>query len=263
MMLLDGRVVLVSGTGPGLGSETARAVLREGGRVVLGDRLDRVESLRADLDPSEARSVAVVGDITDLARCEALVQAAAERFGRLDAVVNVAAVDTVFGGLMSGSLDDWDVTAGVNVRGTLQLTKAAVPLLEASGGGAVVFIGSIGAVQRDESFEMMLYGATKGAMVTAAWYLARELGPRGIRVNTVAPGYKWGPVLEHALQEQAASMGVDIDEVAAPIRDSIALRRIPTDSDVANAIVFFCSDLARSITGQTLFVDGGHGHIMH
>jgi NAD(P)-dependent dehydrogenase (short-subunit alcohol dehydrogenase family) len=262
-MLLDGRVVLVSGTGPGLGSETARAVLREGGRVVLGDRLARVEELRAELDPSGERSVAVVGDITDPARCAALVQAAADRFGRLDAVVNVAAVDTVFGGLMDGSLDDWDVTAGVNVKGTLQVTKAAVPLLEASGGGAVVFIGSIGAVSRDEAFEMVLYGATKGAMVTAAWYLARELGPRGIRVNTVSPGFKWGPVLEGALQAVADAQGVDLDTVAAPIRESLALRRIPTDADVANAIVFFCSDLARTVTGQTLFVDGGHGPMLH
>ena len=176
-VLLDGRVVLISGTGPGLGSETARTVLREGGRVVLGDRLDRVEVLRRELDPDGSRSIAVLADITDPDACERLAQAAAEAFGRLDAVVNVAAVDTVFGGLMSGSLDDWDLAARVNVQGALRVTKAAVPLMESSGGGAVVFIGSIGAVARDEQFEMMLYGATKGAMVTAAWYLARELGP--------------------------------------------------------------------------------------
>jgi NAD(P)-dependent dehydrogenase (short-subunit alcohol dehydrogenase family) len=262
-MLLDGRVVLVSGTGPGLGSETARAVLREGGSVVLGDRLGRVESLRNELDPDGGHSVAVLADVTDPAASERLVQAASERFGRLDAVVNVAAVDTVFGGLMSGSLDDWDLAAQVNVKGALQVTKAAVPLIEASGGGAVVFIGSIGAVARDEQFEMMAYGATKGAMVTAAWYLARELGPRGIRVNTVSPGYKWGPVLESALRAQAEATGVDIDRVAQPIRDSLALRYIPTDGDVANTIAFLCSDLAKGITGQTLFVDAGHGHTIH
>jgi NAD(P)-dependent dehydrogenase (short-subunit alcohol dehydrogenase family) len=261
--LLDGRVVLISGTGPGLGSMTARAVLREGGQVVLGDRLDHVEALRAELDPGGTRSAAVRGDIGDLASCEELVQTAANRFGRLDALVNVAAVDRVFGGLMSGSLDDWDVAAGVNVKGTLQLTKAAVPLMESTGGGAVVFIGSVGAVARDEQFELMVYGATKAAMVTAAWYLARELGPRGIRVNTVSPGYKWGPVLEGALRDRADALGVGVDELVNPIRESLALRRIPTDADVANTIVFFCSDLAAGVTGQTLFVDGGHGQTIH
>jgi NAD(P)-dependent dehydrogenase (short-subunit alcohol dehydrogenase family) len=172
-------------------------------------------------------------------------------------------VDKVFGGLMDGSLDDWDLAAGVNVKGTLQLTKVAVPLMESTGGGAVVFIGSIGAVARDEQFEMMAYGATKGAMVTAAFYLSRELGPRGIRVNTVAPGYKWGPVLEGALRDQAQDLGVDLDDVVKPIRESLALRRIPTDADVANTIVFLCSDLANGVTGQTLFVDGGQGQTIH
>lgn len=262
-MLLDGSVVLVSGTGPGLGSETARAVLREGGQVILGDRLDRVERFREELDPGGERSAAVVGDISDPESCERLVHAAADTFGRLDALVNVAAVDTVFGGLMDGSLDDWDVAARVNVKGTLQLTKAAVPLMESTGGGAVVFIGSIGAVARDELFVTMSYGATKAAMVAAGWYIARELGPRNIRVNTVSPGYKWGPVLEEGLQALAESLDVEIEQVVAPIRDSLALRRIPTDADVANAIVFLCSDLAAGITGQTLFVDGGQGPTIH
>lgn len=262
-MLLDGRVVVISGTGPGLGLQTARAVLREGGNVVLGDRLDHVEALRAQLDPGGTRSAAVIGDISDSVSCETVVRTAADRFGRLDALVNVAAVDRVFGGLMDGSLDDWDLAAGVNVKGTLQLTKAAVPLIESTGGGAVIFIGSYAAVARDETFALLAYGTTKAAMMTAAWYLARELGPRGIRVNTVAPGYKWGPVLEGVLREQAQALGVDIEEVVKPIRDSLALRRIPTDVDVANAIVFFCSDLAASITGQTLFVDAGHGQTIH
>jgi NAD(P)-dependent dehydrogenase (short-subunit alcohol dehydrogenase family) len=262
-MLLDERVILVSGAGRGLGYETARAVLREGGRVVLGDRRAEVDALRLELDPDGSRSAAVVADIRNGAACEELVEVAADRFGRLDAVVHVAAADRMSGGLMSGSLDDWDLAAQVNVKGALQVTKSAVQLMESSGGGAIVFIGSIGAVARDETFEKLLYGASKGAMVTAAWYLSRELGPRGIRVNTVAPGYKWGPVLEGGLRAQAAATGTDVEDLVRPIRDSLALRRIPTDADVANAVVFFCSELAHNITGQMLFVDGGQGDIIH
>lgn len=263
MGLLDGRVVLVSGVGRGLGMEVARAVLREGGRVVLGDRLEQVVGSRAELDPAGDRSVAVVGDLTDPEARAAVLAEAKRSFGGLDALVHVAAADRIFGGLMDGSLDDWDLASKVNVKGTLALTKAAVPLLEAGEGGSVVFIGALAAIQHTREFEMLAYGASKGALRTAAWYLSRELGPRGIRVNTVAPGYKWGPVLEQALQDRADAQGVDIETIAGPIRESLALGRIATDADVADAVIFFCSEMSRSITGQTLHVDAGRGEIIH
>jgi len=255
--LLAGRVVLVSGCGPGLGRAVAAGVLRRGGRAVLSDRLERVHDIGRELDPAGERTLATVVDVADAPDRERLVADVEARFGRLDAVVHVAAVDVSSGGLVDGRLDDWDEVAAVNVRGTLLLTAAAVPLLERSGEGSVVFVGAGASRHPDARFPMLTYAMSKGALVTAAWHLSKELGARGIRVNTVTPVYKWGPALEAALRERAASTGVTLDEVTAPILADIALGRFATDDDVADAIVFFCSPMSRSITGQTLTVDGG------
>jgi len=256
--LLEGRVVLVSGVGPGLGRETAAAASREGASVVLGDlEPDRLEGIRRELDPSGQRSAGVRLDITDEAACQGLVDLAGCRFGRLDGVVHVAAADRVFGGLLDGSLDDWDLAAEVNVKGTLRLTKAAVPLLRESGGGSVVVIGSVAARKPSASFVQLAYGASKAALESVVHYLSRELGPDGIRVNDVSPGFKWGPVLVEAFGARADELGVSLESLMDPIAQTLSLRRFAGDQDVANAVVFFLSDLARNVTGQTLFVDGG------
>jgi NAD(P)-dependent dehydrogenase (short-subunit alcohol dehydrogenase family) len=257
MGLLDGRVMLVSGVGPGLGRAVAEAALREGASVALGDlEEERLEDLQRLLDPDGERSVALRLDITDDAACDALVAAAHARFGRVDGVVHVAALDTQVGGLLEGGLDDWDRAAAVNVKGTLRMTLAAVPLLQQRG-GSVVIIGTIGAVRPRRGMLRMAYGASKGALSTAARYLATELGPHGIRVNTVAPGWKWGPVLEEWAVGESAKRGVGMDELMGPIRQESALQELASDDDIANAVVFFLSDLSAKVTGQTLHVDGG------
>jgi len=255
--LLDGRVVMVSGVGPGLGRATAAAVLREGASVVLGD-LDtvRLETIRHELDPDGGHSSAIGLDITQDPDCNAIVEAARERFGRLDGVVHVAALDTVEGGLLESGFDDWDRAADVNVKGTLRLTRASVPPLRERG-GSVVVIGTVGAIRPRRETLRFAYGASKGALLTAARYLALELGRDAIRVNTVAPGWKWGPVLEGWAHDEAERRGVTLDEIVAELASETALRRLATDADVANAVVFLLSDLAAAITGQLLVVDGG------
>lgn len=259
MGLLDGRVVLVSGVGPGLGREVASAVLREGGSFVATDvEAERAEGIRADLDPSGDRSLALAVDITDDDACAAAAPRIQERFGRLDGLVNVAAFDAAVGGLLDdGLLEDWDRSAEVNVKGTLRLTRAVAPLLQAQG-GSIVVIGSTSFARPRRTRWNIAYGMSKGALVTATYYLAEELGPHGVRANTVAPGWKWGPVVESYFDGEAARQGVDRDVLVAGICEELSLRRMATDGDVANAAVFFLSDMSRSVTGQTLFVDGGH-----
>jgi len=248
--------VLVSGCGPGLGRATAAAVLAAGGRVVASDRLDRVHDLARELDSTGDRVRAVTADLGDPAGHERVLDVVRTQVGRLDALVHVAAVDVSSGGLMDGHLADWGVVEEVNVRGTLGLTAAAVPLLE-EGGGSVVFVGAGASRQPDARFPMLTYAMSKGALVTAAWHLSKELGPRGIRVNTVTPVYKWGVALEAAFQRRAEEEGTTVAELTDPVRAELALGEFATDDDVADAIVFFCSPSARRITGQTLVVDGG------
>jgi NAD(P)-dependent dehydrogenase (short-subunit alcohol dehydrogenase family) len=254
--LLEGKVVLVSGVGPGLGRSCAHAVLEGGGLVALGDLdADRVAAIANELDPDRSRSLALGMDIanpTDTARMAAAIR---DRWGRLDGLVHVAALDTTVGGLEDGDLDDWDRVSRVNVRGTLELTKATLDLMGA--GSSIVVIGSIGAVRARLSSLRLAYGTSKGALVTAARYLATELGPRGIRVNTVAPGWKWGPVLAGYVDQVAAATGRTPDEIVDKYRADSAMRDIADDDDVADSVVYFLSDLSRKVSGQTLHVDAG------
>ena len=258
MGLLDGRVVAVSGAGPGLGRETAAAALREGASVVLGDlEPERAEAIRAELDASGARSLAAHLDVTSEDACRALAECVRARFGRLDGLVHVAAFDTAVGGLLDGDLlADWDRSAEVNVKGTLRMTRAAIPLLRERG-GSIVVISSVALFRPRLEVLRLAYGASKGALFTAARYLARELGPLGIRINTIAPGWKWGPVLEQWAREEAVRRGISFDEMLAWMTSDVALRQLASDADIANSVVFFLSDLASRVTGQCLVVDGG------
>lgn len=257
MGLLGDRVVLVSGFGPGLGRSVAAAALREGASVALGD-LDgeRARQIRDELDPGGERSLVTELDITRDESCRAFVDAVKARFGRLDGVVHVAAIDHLVGGLMEGGLDDWDRTANVNVKGTLQMTRAAVPLLQERG-GSIVVIGTIGVVRPRLEMLRFAYAMSKGALVAGVRYLARELGRHQIRVNTVAPGFKWGPVLEEWAQGQAEKAGIPLEDLVAKLAADTSLGSLATDDDVANAVVFFLSDLSSRVTGQLLYVEAG------
>ena len=258
---LTGRTYIVSGVGPGLGRAVAVAALEEGASIVLGD-LDAVgvHGIRDAVDPSGTSTVALEADIASEPAAQALVSASLDRFGRLDGIVHVAALDYIVGGLLDGDLDDWTRAADVNVKGTLRLTKAAVPALTEGGGGSVVMIGSIASREPTDGITQLAYGCSKSALETAAYYLSRELGPRNIRVNTVAAGWKWGPTLESGMQAQADQLGIPMESLLAPVREGISLRRFADDEDVANAVIFLLSERARAITGQTIFVDGGICH---
>jgi NAD(P)-dependent dehydrogenase (short-subunit alcohol dehydrogenase family) len=191
-VILSGKTLVVSGVGAGLGREVARCALRDGARVVLGARTrSKLEALAKELDPSGERVAPVVADITDEGDCEALARTAAERFGSLDALVQVAALDAVFGGLLDGDLEDWRRTYETNVVGSMRLVRAAVPHLERAGGGSVVLIGSQASLL--PLVPQLAYAASKGALLSSMYHLAKELGPRRIRVNTVVPTWMWGP----------------------------------------------------------------------
>ena len=141
--MLEGKTVLVTGVGSGLGRECVAAALREGANVVMAARTaDVLEATAAELDPSGERVLAVPTDITDPAACEALVSQAVERFGSVDALVNVAAFEYVFGGLHETKDDDWRKAFETNVIGALTILRPVTKAMEAGDGGAVVPVGS-------------------------------------------------------------------------------------------------------------------------
>ncbi len=251
-------VVLVVGVGEGLGKEVTRAVLGAGGRSVLADIRPEVSAaIRDELDPAGESTLVTRIDVADNASCEEAVSAALKRFGRLDGVVHVAAVDAVSDSLMDGAVENWPLVADVNIGGPLRVVRAATPALRDAGGGSVVVVGSTAAWYPNEDFMQTSYGISKRGLQAMTHYLSRQLGPFGIRVNDVAPGYKMGPVLERAYESWAEAKGVTVEELHRPVLENLSLRRFAHDVDVANAILFFLSPLARNVTGQTLYVDAG------
>ncbi len=256
-MILQDKVVVVVGVGPGLGREAARIALRDGARVAIGARgEEKLRKAAEELDPSGERVAWCAADVSDPARCEALFAAAAERFGGIDAVVQVAALDTVMGSLATTSPDDWRRALDVNVVGTVNVVRAALPHLEAQGGGSVVLIGSQ-SMWLPAALPQIAYASAKGALVSAMVHMAKELGPKKIRVNMVVPTWMWGPPVEGYVRWQAKSRAVTPETVIAEITAGMPLGEIPADEDVAEAVAFFCSDRARRITGETLMVNSG------
>lgn len=255
-MILEGRTVVVCGVGPGLGREVAEKALRDGAKVVLAARTaSKLEATAKELDPSGESVHCVPTDLTDEAQCRALADATLERFGRLDALVQVAALDAVFGGLADAPLEDFARTYDTNVLGPIRLARAVRPAMKQGGGGSIVLVGSQAMLLPQTP--QIAYAASKGGLLSAMYYMAKELGPDRIRVNMVVPTWMWGPPVEAWVKMQAKARGCSEDEIVAGITAGMPLGEIPRDDDVAEAIVFFASDRARMISGQKLLVNAG------
>lgn len=255
-MILKDKTILVSGVGPGLGSETAKRVLRDGGRIVIGARnAEKLASIAKELDPSGDRVLAHPFDITDEEACVGIVAAAEERFGNLDGMAQVAAAEPM-GDLASTPADHFLQSTQVNVIGSVQLVRACVPAFERNGGGSVVLIGSQSTDLPPPS-PQLAYAASKGALRSVSMHLASELGPKKIRVNSVIPTWMWGPPVQGYVTWQSKVRGVTEEEIHAELEALFPLGEIPADDDVAEVILLFLSDRMRMVSGQFLRVDGG------
>ncbi len=255
-MLLKDKTVVISGVGLGLGKEIAVAALRDGASVVMGARTEgKLQEFAAELDPSGQRIAYCRANITHADQCAALMRTAGDRFGGIDAVVQVAAFELISSTLEGTSTDEWRRSFETNVIGSVQIVQAAAPYLRARGGGAVVLIGT--QAMYKPQLPQMAYGASKGALAAAMYYMARELGPDKIRVNMVVPTWMWGPPVQVYVQWQAQERGVPEEAIVRGITANMPLGEIPPDEAVADAVIFFCSDRSRMITGQTLMVNAG------
>jgi NAD(P)-dependent dehydrogenase (short-subunit alcohol dehydrogenase family) len=255
-MLLRDKVVIVSGVGPGLGRELARMAGREGASVVLAARSGGfLREVAREIEAAGARALPVSTDITSTEACRRLVEVSVEAFGGVDILINSA---YAFGASLpfeEADLDAWNLPMQVNYFGSLRLTQQVVPRLKERGGGSIVMVGTIG-TRRPRANEIG-YAASKSALHTAARNLALELGPHGIRVNSVLTGWIWGETVQAGLPGLAREQGITEEELLDRIRSLSPLGTLPTDADCANAILFLASDLARAITGATLDINAG------
>jgi NAD(P)-dependent dehydrogenase (short-subunit alcohol dehydrogenase family) len=257
-MLLQDKVVVVAGVGPGLGRGIALQSARAGADVVLAARTaSRLDEVAKEVTDLGRRAVAIPTDITDDGATARLAQAALDAFGRVDAVVYNALAMPPITDLTEVDLDALRAALDANVVAALQLTRLFIPAL-ATTRGSVVMINSM--VVRYSQRTMGPYKLAKAALLALAQSLATELGPRGIRVNSVAPGHIWADSLKWYFGYLAKKRGVDAQQIYDETAAAIDLGRLPEPDEIADAVVFLASEMARAITGQCLDVNCGEYH---
>jgi NAD(P)-dependent dehydrogenase (short-subunit alcohol dehydrogenase family) len=250
------RVAIVTGIGPGIGRSTALALARDGCSVVLAARRpELLDDVAAEVEALGARALAVPTDVGDLAQCAHLVERAIEAFGRVDVLVNSAAKGAPNHTIVNADLAEWQQAWQVNVLGPIELARRSLPHMRAVGGGSIVMVSTLAV--RAINPGQGAYAATKAALTVAAQTLAREVGRDNVRVNIVVPGFVPGPNADAMFGRLAQRRGVTPAAIEAELAADTALNRLPAPDDIADAIVFLASDRARSITGQTLDVNGG------
>ena len=239
----DGTVVVVTGSGSGIGAATVQRFAREAACVVLNGRTrEKLDRVAADLDPE--RTLVHPGDVSDQASAEALIAAAVERFGRLDVLVNNAGVVPT-GPFLEASVDDWRKVMAIDVDGVFFCTRAALPHLLRTKGN-IVNVSSVSGLGGD--WNMSFYNAAKGAVTNLTRSLALELGEKGVRVNAVNPGLTFTDLTQDR-KDDAGLM--------QKFADRIPLGRAAEADEVADVIAFLASHDARYVTGVNLPVDGG------
>jgi len=245
------KVALVTGAASGIGAESARALAREGAKLVLTDRaVEAGHAIAEEVAGLGAEAIFLTQDVTREEDWQAVVAAAKERFGRLDVLVNNAGVG---GGvwLLESTLEQWRMVTGVNLDGVFLGMRHACPLMIETGGGSVINISSI--LGKVGQAGAAAYCASKGGVALLTKSSALELAPMGVRVNSVHPGYIETPMVQTALHD--ADNG---NEMRDMLITRHALARFGVPKEIANGIVFLASDESSFMTGSELVIDGGY-----
>lgn len=249
-MRLDGKVVLITGGGQGLGREYALGFGKEGAKVVVADiNYENAQKVIKEIVAKGGKGIAVHVDVSSVSDTNAMAIKAMESFGQIDVLVNNAAI---YSGLQPKpfdlwSIEEWDRMFAVNVKGMWLCAKAVVPHMLTKGKGKIINISS---ATFNAGFPYLLpYVASKGATVAITRCLARELGDRGINVNCIAPGFTMS---EASKGMASASEGLVNNVIAMQ-----CLKRSEEPEDLVGAAIFLASDDSNFVTGQTILVDGG------
>jgi 3-oxoacyl-[acyl-carrier protein] reductase len=245
-MSLTGKVVLITGAARGLGLAYAASLGQAGAHVVAGDLADCTDAVAAA--GNDAFGVHL--DVANAASCDSMAQQAQQRFGRIDALINNAAL---YGSLRGGrfnliSEESWDAAMAVNVKGIWNCCKAVVPAMRQSGGGSIVNVASLAATY-GMPFALH-YTTSKAAVIGLTRGLARELGRDSIRVNAVAPS----AVMTEGTAE---FFGDKMDRGLEVIRTGQSIQRTLEPDDLVATIAWLIDDGSKFVTGQTIAVDGG------
>jgi len=253
-MQLDSQVALVTGAGRGIGAAVALAMAAAGARVVCADI--NSEAAHATAEKAGSDSLALTADVGDVAAIEAMLDAASERFGKLDIIVNNAGV-TRKADIMDLTEADWDRIHRVNAKGVFFcLQGAARRMISGNGGGRIINMASI-AGRGYQGTSNAAYAASKGAVIALTKTAAQQLARHDITVNAICPGVTRTDLLEQVFTVMQKSQDISREEAEARAARPIPLQRINEPKDIAAMAVFLASPGARNITGQAYNVDGG------
>ncbi len=252
MTRLKDKVVVITGAAQGIGATYAKAMAAEGAHIVVADVLDG-SSVVDEIEAAGGQAISVMTDVSDEVSAAAMATAAMERFGRIDVLVNNAAI---YASLKMKSFDEidvneWDKVMAVNVRGPFVCAKAVTPYMKDRGYGRIINISS--GTPFKGTPNMLHYVTSKGAILALTRALARELGDHGIAVNTLAPGL--------VLSEGVVANAEMRERLTAPVIASRAIKRDQMPEDLIGPLLFLASDDSAFMTGETVVVDGGS--VMH
>ncbi|XVQ85759.1 glucose 1-dehydrogenase [Microbispora siamensis] len=245
-----GKFAVVTGAARGIGAAIARRLAAEGAAVACVDLTpDRCASIVDEITVTGGRAVAFGCDVSDSAQVEALVPGVMAEFGRIDVLVNNAGL-TRDNLLFRMSEEDWDKVVDVNLKSVFLMSRAVQKHMVEQRSGAIVNMSSRSALGNRGQAN---YSAAKAGIQGLTATMAIELGPYGVRVNAVAPGYVATPMTEAT----AVRLGMTPEEYQVTMAHAVPLRRVGQPTEIASVVAFFASDDASYVTGQTLYVNGG------
>lgn len=256
--LLQGKTIAILGAGPGFGTSLALRAAAQGANVVVAARTkDKVDKIAQQVKDAGGNAIALSVDATNAEQVQHMVATTLDAFGSLDGLVYSA-----FSNPSMKVLADTDssyITNGINVSvvGALSAIQTCTEALTASGGSIVMMSSAVIHHSRER---YATYKIAKSASRALAESLATELGPSNIRINSVAPGYIWGETLKQYFEALTQKFGGTRDDIYNYTAEKLDLRRLPTEAEIADPVLFLLSDLASGVTGQTLTVDCGEFH---
>jgi NAD(P)-dependent dehydrogenase (short-subunit alcohol dehydrogenase family) len=248
------RVALVTGAGRGIGRAIADSLAADGYRLALCSRTETAERAADELAAEGFEAIGARVDVSRPAEFRDFVESTLERFGRIDALVSNAGVNRA-GALVDMTVESFDEIFATNVRGTFFAAQAVAPALIAQRSGTIVNVASF--VARSPVPLFTAYSASKAAVISLTRGLALELAEHNVNVNAVCPGNVRTDIWESSTAELARTTGVTAQEVFDRTIELQPFRRPQTGAEVGAAVVFLCSDAARNITGEAIYVTGG------
>lgn len=242
------KVALITGASQGLGACIAKKLAEDGFNIAINCRsqeevLNGGSEVKAECEKASVQAECFIADVSSFAECEAMVKLVKEKFGSIDVLVNNAGI-TKDGLLARMSEEQFDIVTNVNYKGVFNMIRNVTPIMMKQRSGRIVNMSSVAGVYGNAG--QFNYSASKAGLIGMTLSAAKELGPRNITVNAIAPGFINTPMTE-----------VLEDSYKESIKQSIALRRFGEPEDIANAVSFFASENSSYVTGQVLVIDGG------